>query len=144
MRRIAVKTISILAVAVGAVFSAAACSTEGSTQQTGSETTSLPVATSTSTYPQSFVDDVHIITDYAKTDPGIFEKFNAYRNKFTGETREFFDPNGQPNMDTIIHNRETFFEARSDLIPNDFYQQELQRMQDGPAKQSPATVKPTS
>ncbi|MET8424502.1 hypothetical protein [Nocardia sp. NPDC004860] len=144
MRRIAVETISILAVALGAVFSAAACSTGESTQQAGSAMTSLSTATSTSAYPQSFVDDVHIITDYAKTDPEIFEKFNTYHNKFTGEAREFFDSNGQPNMDTIIHNRETFFEARYVLIPNDFYQQELQRVQDSPVKQSPTTVKPTS
>ncbi|MET9490202.1 hypothetical protein [Nocardia sp. NPDC006630] len=144
MRRLAIKTISILAVVLGAVFPAAACSTEVSNQQTSGTTTSPSVATSTPAYPQSFVDDARIITDYARTDPGIFEKFNTYHNKFTGETREFFDSNGQPNMDTIIHNRETFFEARYDLIPNDFYQQELQRVQEGRVEESPTTVKPTS
>lgn len=119
MRRIAVKTISILAVALGAVFPATACSTGTSSDQAASTT-----QPSTTAPYNPYEDQARIVADYAKIDPGIFEKFNTYPNESTGETRKFFDSNGQPNMDVINHNMQTFDEAKFALIPHDFYQRE--------------------
>ncbi|MRH87538.1 hypothetical protein GFY24_08725 [Nocardia sp. SYP-A9097] len=120
MGRIAVKTISILAAVLGMVFSAAACSTGPSSSQ-ATRTTTPPSATP----PYNpYVDQARIVADYAKIDPGIFEKFNTYPNDTAGETRKFFDSNGQPDMDVINHNMVTFDEAKFALIPHDFYQRE--------------------
>lgn len=120
MRWIAVRTISILLVTLGTVLPATACSAGASGHRTV-DTTTRP-----STMPpyNPYVDDAAIEADYAKIDPGIFEKFNTYPNRATGEPRKFFDSNGQPDMDVINHNMETFDEAESALIPHDFYQRE--------------------
>ncbi|MET9489464.1 hypothetical protein [Nocardia sp. NPDC006630] len=138
MIRISVKAVSILAVALAAVFSAAACSTGASPDQVNSTTAGPPV---TPPY-DSYVDDAHIVADYAKTDPGIFEKFNTYPNKTTGEPRKFFDSNGQPDMYVIDHNMETFDEAKFALLPHDFYMQESRHFYD--VHESSVAVKPTA
>ncbi|MEV6100792.1 hypothetical protein [Nocardia sp. NPDC051981] len=120
MIRTAVKMTSILAVALGAFFSAAACSTGGSSH----EATSATAQPSASPKYDPYVDQANIVVDYAKIDPGIFDKFNNYRNERTGETRKFFDSSGKPDMYVIDHNMETFDEAKFALIPHDFYQRE--------------------
>ncbi|MVU81618.1 hypothetical protein GPX89_30810 [Nocardia sp. ET3-3] len=120
MRRIAVKTISILAVALGAALPATACS-DGTSSHQAASTSARP---STEPHYNPNVDEASIVADYAKIDPGIFEKFNSYPNKLTGETRKFFDSNGQPDMYVIDHNMNTFYEAEDALIPHDFYQRE--------------------
>ncbi|WP_019928636.1 hypothetical protein [Nocardia sp. BMG111209] len=116
MKRIAVETMSMLLVALGAFLPVAACSTAPPSPHSAGPTTT--------TRYDPYVDDAAIVADYAKVDPGIFEKFNNYPNKSTGATRKFFDPNGRPDMDVIEHNMETFDEAELSLIPHDFYKRE--------------------
>ncbi|WP_162958792.1 hypothetical protein [Nocardia yunnanensis] len=120
MRRTAVKAISIFVAVLGVVFLAAACSPGESSHQAASTT----VQPSAAPRYNPYVDEASIVVDYAKIDPGIFEKFNNYPNGRTGETRKFFDSSGQPDMDVINHNMTTFDEAKRALIPHDFYQQE--------------------
>ncbi|MTE13892.1 hypothetical protein [Nocardia aurantiaca] len=120
MIRTAAKATLILAVALGALLSTAACST-GESSHGANNTT---VQTSTPTKYDPYVDQAQIVVDYSKIDPRIFEKFNNYRNERTGEPRKFFDSSGKPDMYVIDHNMETFDEAKFALIPHDFYQRE--------------------
>ncbi|MFJ4650449.1 hypothetical protein ACIP5Y_04140 [Nocardia sp. NPDC088792] len=112
MRRITT-IIPTLAITLAASLSMIGCSTN-STSQTAST-----VAPPTTTAYDTVFEDAKMIASYNETHPGTFDKFNSYRDK-DGQTFQFFDANGNPNMDVIKAHRNIYESALLSIIPNDF------------------------